>query len=186
MSGLQARSSLLKKNEYEINGSVTTIFLKRKNGEIIKTLIDTSDLNLVSEFPNTWFAQWDKHTKSFYVCGNKRNEKSEWGRLIIHRLLTSCPKDMQVDHVNHNTLDNRQSNLRIVTIAENLQNLKGIYKSNTSGIRGVDRKNSKWRARVQLNKKPIHLGYFDDVKEAERVAIESRKKLFPNSKEAMQ
>ena len=41
----------------------------------------------------------------------------------LHRYLTNCPKNMEVDHINHNTLDNRQENLRICTSIINKQNL---------------------------------------------------------------
>ncbi|MCQ2574535.1 MAG: HNH endonuclease [Alphaproteobacteria bacterium] len=40
----------------------------------------------------------------------------------LHRIITGCPDNMVVDHINHNTLDNRRCNLRVVTNRVNAQN----------------------------------------------------------------
>jgi len=143
-------------------------------------------LDKISEIKNRWFANWDKHTQSFYVMASVKKNNGKQKGVLLHRHLTNCPNGLQVDHVNHDTLDNRIKNLRIVTLSQNLQNLKGAYKNNTSGIRGVDKKDGRWRARIQVNKKPIHLGYFDNEHEAEKAAIQARIKYFPHSKEAME
>lgn len=53
----------------------------------------------------------------------------------LHRFITNCPREKVVDHINHNTLDNRKANLKICTRFENQQNLRsksteqtGVYK----------------------------------------------------------
>jgi|SRR5690625_3184862 len=180
------KESFAMKNDFKTFGDTTVIYLRRRNGEIIETSVDTSDLKLLSKVKYRWFAQWDTHTKSFYVRASDKNADGSWGALLLHRYLTSCPEDLQVDHINHDTLNNKQENLRIVTLAENLQNIKGKYENNTSGIRGVDKRSGRWRARVQINKKPIHLGYFDNKELAEEAVIIARKKHFPHSLEAME
>lgn len=50
--------------------------------------------------------------------------------IYMHRLLTNCPDNLEVDHINHDKLDNRKENLRIVTRAVNQRNsnYKCIYK----------------------------------------------------------
>lgn len=73
----------------------------------------------------------------------------------------------QVDHRNRDRSDNRWSNLRQATTAENKQNQK-IYKNNTSGLTGVtfDKKSKKWLARIGVCGVRKYLGSFDDASSA--------------------
>jgi hypothetical protein len=91
------------------------------------------------------------------------------GEKLLHRIIMNPPANMQIDHVNHDTLDNRRCNLRVCTNSENLMN-RGKTKSNTSGFKGVNRekrlKRKKYRARITANKKTFYLGNFDDPAQA--------------------
>lgn len=57
--------------------------------------------------------------------------------LYMHRLILGAPKGRVVDHENHDTLDNRRSNLRLCGQRENLQNRRTANSNSTTGIRGV-------------------------------------------------
>jgi hypothetical protein len=107
--------------------------------------------------------------------------------LYLHREIMGVtdPK-IEVDHRDGNKLDNRRSNLRVVTHAENLQNRKGLDRNNKSGYRGVhwDKRDRKWLAHTRLKGKLYHLGSFDDVHEAGRAASEFRAKHMPFSSDA--
>lgn len=72
-----------------------------------------------------------------------------------------------IDHINGNPTDNRLSNLRDVSNAENLKNAS-LSKGNTSGFCGVHwhSKNKKWQAKIGVAGRTVHLGYFDSVVEA--------------------
>ncbi|MFM1655544.1 hypothetical protein ACI7RC_26120 [Brevibacillus sp. B_LB10_24] len=48
------------KNDYEIREGVTAIFLKRKDGTVIETIIDTSDLPKAQEIEGAWYALYSK------------------------------------------------------------------------------------------------------------------------------
>ena len=74
---------------------------------------------------------------------------------------------LEIDHINGNTLDNRWSNLREVTISEQNRNL-GLKKTNTSGICGVYwfKSTKSWRAKIDFDKKQIHLGFYKNFFEA--------------------
>lgn len=78
--------------------------------------------------------------------------------LYVHGEQTS----KQIDHVNQNKTDNRIANLRPATRSENKMNV-GINKANSSGVKGVSRKDNKWCAAAQINGKKHWLGRFDDI-----------------------
>lgn len=88
--------------------------------------------------------------------------------IYMARLIMNCsdPKKI-VDHINHNILDNRKENLRIVTKGENNINQE-IAKNNTSGYSDVCWREdaNKWSARISINNKRINLGMFDTIEEA--------------------
>lgn len=72
-----------------------------------------------------------------------------------------------IDHINGDGLDNSPDNLREATPTQNMQNRK-IGKDNTSGRKGVmwSKTRNKWRARININKRKVHLGFFDSLDEA--------------------
>jgi hypothetical protein len=175
------------KNDYEIRGNITAIFLRKKDGTVFETLIDTNDLTKVKEFPYTWFVCWNKTTKSFYARGNSPRVNGKSSSVFIHRWILNVSKGLVADHINHDTLNNTRANLRVLTQSENLQNYKGAYNDSKTGIRGVSwhKEHKKYRAILNIDKKQIHLGYYQTIEEAERVVINARKELMPFSKEVM-
>ena len=97
----------------------------------------------------------------------------------IHRLVMNCNKNEEIDHVNHNLLDNRKYNLRIVTSSQNKINRKKVS-YNTSGHKGVswDKDRNKWAVYIGLNNKLIHLGRFNNIDDAIKIRKEAEKKYF--------
>jgi len=85
----------------------------------------------------------------------------------LHRMIMNAPDGVQVDHINGDKLDNRKSNLRLCSNAQNQRN-RPIQKNNTSGYKGVvwmsDR--NKWRAQVFLDGKNHIVGCFDSPRDA--------------------
>ena len=72
-----------------------------------------------------------------------------------------------VDHINRDVKDNRICNLRYVTHSENGRNRR-VFKNNKTGITGVGfHKNLRqWQSHIKINKKSIHLGYYDVFRDA--------------------
>jgi hypothetical protein len=114
---------------YEINS--------KKYGKV-EVLLDDEDYDRVIKENIILHPKYDKTINNFYIQfhikdNNKKDKRTTIG---LHRWLLNCPKGLQVDHINHNTLDNRRCNLKICTQLENANN-KSFYRNNKSGIKGV-------------------------------------------------
>lgn len=71
-----------------------------------------------------------------------------------------------VDHRNGNGLDNRRSNLRLATQAQNMSN-RGRPTNNTSGYKGVSAgRLGGWRAYITSRGKRLDIGTFASKEEA--------------------
>lgn len=72
-----------------------------------------------------------------------------------------------IDHINHNKLDNRKENLRLVSKSQNAMNSR-LSKNNTSGRTGVSfiKSYNKWMSYIMINGKLKNLGYFDNKSDA--------------------
>jgi hypothetical protein len=81
--------------------------------------------------------------------------------IFMHRLIMNAPPHLQVDHINHNRLDNRRENLRFATRSQNQAN-KGRQINNSSGYKGVNFRAGKWDARIRVAHTRLHLGRYDD------------------------
>lgn len=90
--------------------------------------------------------------------------------ISMHRLilgLHGSTASIEGDHINGNSLDNRRSNLRKCSTAQNACNRRP-QKKNRGRFKGVTWRNDtkKWRAMIRHNKRLIHLGQFDDDADA--------------------
>ena len=99
--------------------------------------------------------------------------------LYVHRVIMliitgGYDEKLQVDHIDHDRLNNRPENLRLVSQHENLKNVskKAL---NTSGIVGVSyiTRDRRWVAKIYIDKKNTNLGYFKTLEEAAAVRKEA-------------
>lgn len=114
----------------------------------------------VYEYLNQW--KWCTliSSKTFYAV-RMENKKL----ILMHRFLLDAPKNLQVDHINQNGLDNRLENLRLCTHAENSRNRR-THKNNLTGYKGVTNSGNKFAARIKVNKVFIYLGTFESKEDA--------------------
>lgn len=95
----------------------------------LSVLIDDEDFELVSDF--RWRANHNGYAIA-YVRGSKPHKQ-----VFMHRLIVGTPEGMVTDHIDGNILNNRRSNLRICTHAENCRNQITRLQSKHSEYKGV-------------------------------------------------
>jgi len=136
------------------------------------------------KYENDKMYKLDKRNNEWSCCNDlipssrnyitlKNNKKSYYLHRIIYKYhnedwdITDTSTNNHIDHININSLDNRIENLRVATCSQNNRN-KNKFKNCSSKYKGVcwDKKNNKWRARIKINGKQKHLGYFDNEEEA--------------------
>ena len=88
-----------------------------------------------------------------------------------------------VDHINGDSMDNRKSNLRICTQADNMKNQKKS-KKNTSGHKGVcwASREKRWIAYIKVDGKNITLGYFKNKEDAINARLKAEEKYYSEFK----
>ena len=147
--------------------------------EVGKTEVDDEDLQRTSQH------RWRLSAQGYaYRYVTVKGERSLC--VLLHRWLLNAPPKLQIDHINMNRLDNRRANLRLVTYAENKQNVLSYVKpGRTSRFRGVSwsKQAKKWVAQTRLNNVGYYLGNYSDEAEAARVAADWRKAHMPYSQD---
>ena len=128
---------------------------KLTTGNGTKILVDAEDL------PELLTYCWNVATCGYAYAANWKNNNK---RIAMHRLLMGVTdSNLTVDHINGDKLDNRKSNLRVCTLAQNHSN-KGKGKTNTSGYKGVTlhKQTNTWCAKIYVNGRSICIGYYKD------------------------
>jgi hypothetical protein len=140
-----------------------SILISSKKNGTKKVLFSEQDRWLVES--KKWFIYLDPTTGGFVVTCNDYSTKPP-KHPSMARLIMGEPKGKHVDHINHNTLDNRRENLRIVEPRENAMN-KRVYKNSFTGYKGVYKeKNGTYTVSIQSAKKRTHGGTYESLKHA--------------------
>ena len=100
------------------------------------------------------------------------------GRLAWFYVHGRWPKD-EIDHRNGVRDDNRLSNIREVSHAENQQNRRRAHSRNVTGLLGVSPNEGKFRAAIKLNGRCHYLGNFATPQEAHAAYVKAKRKLHP-------
>lgn len=132
-------------------------------------IIDDGDFERVSQFKWTLTCHKERNPPDYYARRGIWQPKTRKSiTVLMHRFILNAPPDKHVDHINGDGLDNRRSNLRLVTPAQNQQNLR--TRQSKTGFRGVqyDPRKRRHYARIKANNQKIWLGFFDSAEDAAR------------------
>lgn len=102
-------------------------------GEGKWALLDAEDYYRLGNYK--WYVNGNGF--KFYAFRNIILGPGKTRMLSMHRDVMGFPKGMLVDHRNHDTLDNRSSNLRIATHSQNTCNKQNKRRGCSSQYRGV-------------------------------------------------
>lgn len=123
------------------------------------TMLDDTDYDRAKDF------RWHKTTNG-YVAGFVM-EQGVRRRVYLHRWLLEAQPGQIVDHIDGNKLNNRRSNLRLVTRSQNQANRRH-NRNSRSRYKGVTwhKRRGMWMARIQVRGRRITIGYFVDPLQA--------------------
>jgi len=146
-----------------------------------KISLTQNKITLVDDKDYDWLSQWKWCAKE--SGGNKfyaiRRKPIIGTHIYMHKQIMDALSNVEVDHINGDTLDNRKSNLRICVHKQNIRNQK-LSSANSSGYKGVSwsKTNKKWHAYIKVNQKKINLGLFKNIKEAAKAYNNAALKYF--------
>lgn len=134
-------------------------------------IVDDEDYEELSKYK--WYV-------SQTPSGNKAARSTNPGTVLMHRAIMNAPDGMDVDHINHDTLDNRRStNLRVCTRRQNLGNMRKKAGC-TSKFKGVHWHKAcrLWCARIKIDYRYRQLSYYHNERDAARAYNKAAKKHF--------
>jgi hypothetical protein len=171
-------------NDYRICDQCAVVLVKCK-GRALECLIDVADLPLVKALPYTLIANEERRKTLpavYVVTFSMKTPTRECTTVRLSHVIMRPSKGLFVDHINHDPLDNRRSNLRVVTNSENMQNLQPNTYSNVRW----DKRKKRWYVRMAINNKATYFGTsYKTQDEALDVARRVRASLLPFSQEAL-
>ncbi len=132
-----------------------------------EAIVDVADFEWISQ--HLWSAKVTRRTRDSVAHVHAvRTVETAAGRkqIYMHREIIAAADGDMIDHANHNGLDNRRSNLRLCTHADNNRN---AFRQSRSGLRGVMQKGPRFYASIQVNKKRLLSRRCHSAEEAARL-----------------
>jgi hypothetical protein len=143
--------------------------LRRRGVVVAHAIVDAADAHLAH-----W--RWKLDSRGYAA----RTDGADRCRmLLMHRVVMGCERGdgFQVDHLDHNKLNNTRANLRVVTQAENQRNRLAANSTSKTGLRGVYRAGAKFKAEVCCEHGRFYLGCFETPELAYAAAEKKRLEL---------
>jgi hypothetical protein len=162
---------------YRVENGVALIPMGGKRGEGLFAKIDVGDLALVGDHNKKWCLNGHDYAQA--------RSKLLGKQVRMHRVIMDYPAPpLEIDHINKDRLDNRRTNLRVVTRSTNQRNRSSGKKvGSSSKYQGVcwSKNKNKWEAKIKLpTGKDKYLGRFFSEEEAARAYDISFRGLYPD------
>lgn len=115
------------RNKYVLlDENVAVLFLRNFQDKVNGyTFVDTKNLKEITKY------KWRIGTGNYIIGGADNNTR-------LHRYIMNCPDDMEIDHINNLTVDNREANLKIVNRKENCNNRRNYIDSRYADLKFND------------------------------------------------
>jgi len=122
------------------------------------TFVDDTDFDVLNQY------KWSiaRRNNIIYAQRAGRDKNGRKSPILMHIQLMNSNLKMCTDHIDGDGLNNQRSNLRLCSASENGLNRR----SNLNKENNFDSKRKMFRARVMINRKDIHIGYFSTFIEA--------------------
>lgn len=138
-----------------MDGSIREIQLTK--GET--AIVDADDYDRVSIY------RWHVSRNSRIHYARRSGVDPKTGKKTtqyLHRFILDYHGQSQIDHIDNDGLNCRKYNLRVATVSQNQMNRYSRNKNNTSGYKGISwhAGAGRWRARVHINGRRKHIGFF--------------------------
>ena len=161
-------------NQYDLSGEYGIGWTSNTNFEF---WFDLEDYDKIKNY--LWFSKTNGTSKHTYIVA----KDSKGNYIYLHRFVMGLDiwknDKREVDHVFHNTFDNRKKNLRVCKHFQNTAS-QVTRSDNTSGKKGVHwrKERNKWSASITYNKKTYSLGCYEKFEDAVAAREAAEKKLF--------
>ncbi|GEM_PF-1546853 len=131
-------------------------------------LIDSDCVDRISKY------QWSVGKHGYATHGAGKNQ------ILLHRFIVGAIGSDIVDHINHNKLDNRKSNLRICNNQQNTMN-RGKQSNGKNDYKGIClTSDGRWQAQIGYDGESIYLGLYDDPETAAKAYDHAARMFFGN------
>lgn len=165
-----AGERIRERNKYDLSGEYGIGWTCNTN---IEFYFDLEDYDIIKNY------HWTEKCGEGYIVTKVWNNNKP-SQVAMHRLIMQENgfdiANADIDHISHETYDNRKINLRACDHYQNIIATK-TYRNNTSGRKGVywDKSRNKWMASITANKKTYHIGRYDDFEDAVKAREKAEK-----------
>ena len=146
--GVFLREALAPNPIEETDDGVWVSVLKANGAVRCRFVVDVADYEKLV-LPYRWNAGTYGYNRIYTSAVGEEGNST----VLLARWLLNPPHDLEVDHINRNSLDNRRANLRVVDRKQNEENKFGATTRGVSSYRGVFMDSGRWRAQVTHNYK---------------------------------